>query len=91
MRERSEAEKERLPDSFGFMPDAVKGDTILTMTGKDRMYLQNYRSILIYSETKLQIRAKKYKLTISGKNLCIRYFDKEEMEITGHFDSVCFE
>lgn len=91
MKERSEVGNGLQSDSSGLMRDAVNGDTILTMCGKNRMYVQNYRSILIYSENSLQIRAKKYKLTITGKNLCIRYYDKDEMEITGCFDSVSFE
>ena len=33
----------------------------------------------------------KYRLSIDGRNLRIRYYDKDEMEITGNIDAIGFD
>lgn len=88
---KAETENRGLPNPLNLPRDAVNGETILIMTGRSAVRVENYRSILLYSETKIRIQAKKYKLSVCGKNLCIRYYDKDEMEITGYFESVNFE
>ena len=46
---------------------------------------------MVYSDTYLKIQAGKYRLSIDGRNLRIRYYDKDEMEITGNIDAIGFD
>ena len=71
--------------------DVVSGETLLTFIGKHTVKIENYRSILIYTDEKIRIQAKRYKVNVVGKRLCIRYYDKDEMEICGKIESVNFE
>lgn len=71
--------------------DAVCGDTILTFVGKSKLKIENYRSILVYSDTLIRIQGKQYRVAVSGKRLWIRYYDKDEMEILGRIETVRFE
>lgn len=71
--------------------DVVSGETILTFIGKQSVKIENYRSILIYTDEKIRIQAKHYKVSVVGKRLCIRYYDKDEMEICGKIEAVHFE
>ena len=91
MKDKEIREKRTWSDSLGLPRDAMKGETIITATGRSALRIENYRSILIYSDTKIRIQAKHYKLSVSGKHLRIRYYDKVEMEITGHLETVSFE
>ena len=91
MNEKKAREKRTWSDSLGLPRDAVKGETIVTATGRSALRIENYRSILIYSDTKIRIQAKRYKLSVTGKHLRIRYYDKDEMEITGYIETVSFE
>lgn len=75
----------------GLWQDVTRGETLLTFLGRTRVRIENYRSILIYSETGIRIQGKRYQVSVSGKNLCIRWYDRDEMEITGRFESVTFE
>ena len=75
----------------GLWQDVTRGETLLTFLGRTRVRIENYRSILIYSETGIRIQGKRYQVTVTGKNLCIRWYDRDEMEITGRFESVTFE
>lgn len=80
-----------LSTSLRLPQDVVKGETLLTFIGKSAVQIENYRSILLYTNTSIRIQAKRYQLCILGKNLCIRYYDKDEMKITGRIESITFE
>lgn len=80
-----------LSTSLRLPQDVVKGETLLTFIGKSAVQIENYRSILLYSDTSIRIQAKRYQLCVAGKNLCIRYYDKDEMKITGRIESITFE
>ena len=83
--------KRRILSALSLPQDVVNGDTILTFIGTQTLKIENYRSILIYTDIKIRIQAKYYKLCVTGKRLCIRYYDKDEMEICGIIESVHFE
>lgn len=83
--------KDTLVESLRLPQDAVRGETLLTFIGKGAVLVENYRSILLYSDTSIKIQAKRYRLVIVGRNLCIRYYDKDEMKITGQLESITFE
>ncbi len=89
--EKEKRERDALSKALMLPQDAVKGETLLTFTGQRVVYIENYRSILLYSDTKIQIQAKHYRLTVAGRNLSIRYYDKDEMKITGHVEAISFE
>ena len=81
-----------LAESLGLPLDASRGETILTFVGRSmRQDRRITRSILVYSDTYLKIQAGKYRLSIDGRNLRIRYYDKDEMEITGNIDAIGFD
>ena len=92
----SKKERERGKTSFSLplisLPeDVVCGETILTWIGRKRLKIENYRSILVYTEERIRIQARKYKVQVTGKRLCIRYYDKDEMEISGIIENVNLE
>ena len=80
-----------LAESLGLPLDASRGETILTFVGRSMVRIENYRSILVYSDTYLKIQAGKYRLSIDGRNLRIRYYDKDEMKISGRLEVIRFE
>jgi len=80
-----------LAEILSLPQDACMGETILTFLGRNLVRIENYRSILIFSDTGIKIQAKRYRLSLSGKNLTIRYYDKDEMEIAGRIEAVTFE
>lgn len=80
-----------LAESLGLPLDACRGETVLTFMGRSMVRIENYRSILVYSDTYIKILAGKYRLSINGKRLRIRYYDKDEMEITGKIDAIGFD
>ena len=82
---------EALVESLRLPQDAVRGETLLTFIGRSTVQIENYRSILMFSDTAIRIQAKRYILCLSGRNLNISYYDRDEMKITGKFEHITFE
>lgn len=78
-------------DSAGMFADAMKGETILTLIGMRAVHIENYRSILVYTDSEIRIRCRHYILSVSGKKLKICYYDKDEMKISGRLEVIRFE
>ena len=78
-------------DSAGMFADAMKGETILTLIGMRAVHIENYRSILVYTDTEIRIRCRHDILSVSGKKLKICYYDKDEMKISGRLEVIRFE
>ena len=78
-------------DSAGVFADALGGETLLTLIGTRAVHIENYRSILVYTDTEIQIQCRHYILFVSGKKLKICYYDKDEMKISGRLEVIRFE
>ena len=90
MKEQEEREKqERLSfldvrsESICLPPDVLAGAPIVTMHGRNAVYIENHKKITEYSEEHILIQTKSCKLAIEGKRLKIDYFTKEELKISG--------
>ena len=78
-------------DSAGMFADAMKGEALLTLIGTRAVHIENYRSILVYTDTEIRIQCRHYILFVSGKKLKICYYDKDEMKISGRLEVIRFE
>ena len=65
---------ERFAEAASMPRDVVMGASVITITGRNEICIENYRGILEYTD--LLIR-------LSGKNLQIEYYTNDEMKITG--------
>ena len=75
----------------GVFADALGGETLLTLIGTRAVHIENYRSILVYTDTEIRIQCRHYILSVSGKKLKICYYDKDEMKISGRLEVIRFE
>lgn len=71
--------------------DVFIGEMLLTFIGGHEVTVENYRSIVFYTDTVLKLQGKTMRLTITGKRLVIEYYDKEELKLTGQIKSAEFE
>ena len=78
-------------DSAGVFADVMRGETILTLIGTRAVHIENYRSILVYTDSEIRIKCRHYILSVSGKKLKICYYDKDEMKISGRLEVIRFE
>ena len=71
--------------------DLLYGASIVTITGRGEVLIENYKGILEYTEDHIKIQAKNMKLTVSGKQLSIAYYTNEDMKVTGFIKSIEYE
>lgn len=77
--------------ALGLPRDVVLGDVLVNMVGCGQVNVENYRSILIYTDTLVKLQAKNCKVLVHGSRLRIDYYTSEEMQITGQIASLEFE
>jgi YabP family. len=82
--------KEQIVSALNLPKDAMLGEVLLSFVGHRCVLIENYRKILLYTDTLIRVNAKKNKVEIEGKRLKIEYYTNDEMKITGLIKSVSF-
>lgn len=75
----------------GAARDVILGDVLISFVGRSQVNVENYRSILIYTDTLIKLQARNCRVVIHGARLKIDYYTAEEMKITGQIGSLEFE
>lgn len=83
--------KKAVVSALGLPEDVFIGEMILTFMGGHEVTVENYRSIVFYTDTVLKLQGKTTRLTVTGKRLAIEYYDKEQLKLTGQIKSAEFE
>lgn len=91
MRKGMEEKKELMVAAMKLPMDVFLGELIISVIGRRAVYVENYRSILLYTDTSLKIQGKECKLLIQGRHLVIEYYTGDEMKVTGRIESVGLE
>lgn len=66
--------------------DFVRGNILVQMQGRERVTVENFKGISSYTTEEIRLITRKNKICISGKNLRIDSYTKEEIEISGLID-----
>ena len=72
-------------------PRGLSAAEVEERVARGEVNVENYRSILIYTDTLVKLQAKNCKVLIHGSRLRIDYYTAEEMKITGQITSLEFE
>lgn len=71
--------------------DLAYQESVITFWGKREVCVENYRHILEYRCGQIVLLLKNGKLCISGSNLNITHYSREEMKISGQIQQITFE
>ncbi len=77
--------------ALGLPSDVILGDVMVYAVGCHKMRVENYRSLLLYTDTLIRIQTRNCRLILRGKGLCIECYTVEEMIITGRIFAIEFE
>lgn len=83
--------KKTAVSALGLPRDVVLGDVLVNMVGRGEVNVENYRSILVYTDILVKLQGKNCRVLVHGKGLRIDYYTAEEMKITGQVESLEFE
>ena len=76
--------KSRITDASGLPKDVLLGVPLITVTGQNEAYIENYRGILEYTDKFIRIQTKIGKIHICGRNLQIEHYSNDGMKVTGY-------
>jgi len=68
--------------------DAVLGMPVITIIGKREVHVENFKTILEYSDTLVRLKTKTGCVSISGERLVITYYNDEELHVAGLIENV---
>lgn len=83
--------KENMVETLELPKDLMYGASIVTITGRREVLIENYKGILEYTKEYIKIQTKNAKLTVYGKRLNIEYYTNEDMKVVGFIKSIEFE
>lgn len=84
-------QKRAVVSALNLPEDVFFGEMLLSFVGSHEVTVENYRSIVFYTDTVLKLQGKNGRLVITGKRLSIEYYDKEQLKLTGVIQSAEFE
>ena len=90
-RETRQQLKSKVADMTNMPKDVVLGVPVLTMTGQEVLYIENYSGILEYTETFIRVQTKIGNLQVVGQNLRIAYYMNDEMKINGLIKEIKYQ
>lgn len=82
------SKKELVIESLKLPKDSLLGASIITITGNQDIFVENYRGIIEYTDCQIILQGKTCKIEICGKRLRIVYYTNEDMKINGWIESV---
>ena len=68
--------------------DLSEGAVLLSVTGREEIFIENYKSILEYTNQRVLLQTKSGRVDINGRNLHIAYYTCTEMRIEGVLESI---
>lgn len=80
----------RIVDALELPKDLCLGALNVKLVGQYEAYIENYRSIIEYSDSVIKLQGKNSRISISGKNMKIVCFTKDDMRIKGYIQEVKF-
>lgn len=83
--------KDSVVRAFDLPADLAYGSVLLSVTGQNELFIENYRGILEYKEDHIRIQAKDCRILIIGKRLQVVYYTNDEMKIEGFVEQILYE
>ena len=71
--------------------DVIFGIPVLTVLGEMEIDIENYSSIIEYTESLIRIRTKLGQIRVLGKKLHVEYYTNDEMKIRGEIETIEFK
>lgn len=81
--EKTTEKKEQVIDSLNLPKDMMLGASIVTMTGNQEAWVENYKGILSYNDRQILLQGKTCQICFQGERLSIEYYTNEDMKING--------
>ncbi|MBR3606190.1 MAG: YabP/YqfC family sporulation protein [Lachnospiraceae bacterium] len=82
--------KEKIADICELPKDIILGAPILSVTGNREIEIDNFKKLLEYSQEKIVIQCKDWKISVEGSKLEIILYTRDELKIWGIITGILF-
>lgn len=82
--------KETLVEKLMLPKDLMLGAPVVTVTGQTEAYVENYRGIIEYTQSRIKLQTKTSVIEVEGRSLNIGYYTNDEMKITGQILNISY-
>ena len=79
---------ENISGAFGLSEDILEGEARISIIGKSRIRIENYKALIDYDETEIKILTKCGKIRIEGMQMVMKYCTDMEIHITGKITGI---
>ena len=83
--------KQNMVETLELPKDLMYGDSIVTITGRREVLIENYKGILQYTDSEILLQSLRGKVLLCGRNLEIVWYTSLEMKITGAISSILLQ
>ncbi|TGE32546.1 YabP/YqfC family sporulation protein [Desulfosporosinus sp. Sb-LF] len=83
--------KKNVGDVLDFPPDVVEDGPKITITGRQEILVENYISILVFSEEEIRLETTQGDICFRGRGLGLKVILSTELRIEGELSSFSFE
>lgn len=80
----------QLVEKLELPKDLLLGAMNIIITGKWEAIIENYKSIIEYTDNVIKLQGKNCRVKVTGSNLKISCYNKEDMEIKGIINEIKF-
>ena len=82
--------KNHITDTLKLPKDLAKGEALIGLTGREEVYIKNYKGILECTPEAVMIATGRCRVRIVGKNLKVSYYTNDEMKVEGILSQILF-
>ena len=88
---KSKTPASRIADFFNLPAEVLAGMPKITLTGDNRLHIENHRGLIEYSSNLIAISAGRLMLTVKGGGLELVSMNSEQLLITGKITGIDLE
>lgn len=81
---------ESVSKKLGLPPDILEGSTIIKSYGDQCVIIENYKSLIEYTENVVKIQGKHMKIMVEGNDLYIERFEPDECKVCGKICGISY-
>jgi sporulation protein YqfC len=82
--------KQAAAEDLKLPKDVVLGEVLVSFVGRSQAVIENYRSILVYTDETIRLQARNCRLEFHGRRLHIDYYNHDQMRISGQIREMVF-
>ena len=82
--------KNKIAKKLNIPEDISNGLPIVTINGKNEIYIENYRGIIEYGKQTIRLQTKCGRICIKGTALEIIYYTNTDMKICGNLEDISY-